>query len=203
MKIEHDIAIFDNYFDNEYCTDVIDWFKLKSDHAHHENTGMRDDFTISEPHTLFESFRNEFYNTLENKLNEAYLTYRKNYDVSDTKNGGIYPVSLPYIDKVAFPHFKIQKSIADGGFYTWHCEFQQEKLQMRNRFIVWMLYLNDVTKGGKTEFKNGLKVQPKKGTLVLWPAYFTHLHRAAPDLKETKYIMTGWYEYKPTELKDN
>ena len=97
--------------------------------------------------------------------------------------------------------FKIQKSVEGGGFYTWHWE--HDAYNSPNRFLVWMLYLNDVTKGGKTEFRNGLTIQPKKGTLVLWPAYFTHMHRAAPDLKETKYIMTGWYEYRPTELKDN
>ena len=32
------------------------------------------------------------------------------------------------------------------------------------------------------------------GKLVIWPAYFTHTHRANPDLKEDKYIITGWLE---------
>ena len=197
MKIEQDIATFDNYFNNEYCTNVIEWFKLKSNVAHHEKTSDRDDFTLSDPHVYFGSFQKELYGTLENKLIQAYSSYRKHYAI-----GNRHPASLPY-ENIGFPHFKIQKSVPNGGFYGWHCEFQQYKPQTRHRFLVWMLYLNDVTKGGRTEFRNGLKLQPKKGTLVVWPAYFTHLHRAAPDLKETKYIMTGWYEYEPVEIKED
>jgi len=188
VKIEQDIAIFENYFNDEYCDNVIDWFNLKSVVADHEKTVDRDDFTISEPHIIFGSFKSEFYNTLVDKLKQAYLSYRKNYDF-------LLPAEL------IMNSFKIQKSIEGGGFCTWHWE--HDPYSNPNRFLVWMLYLNDVANGGKTEFRNGLKVQPKKGTLVLWPAYFTHMHRAAPDLKETKYIMTGWYEYRPTELKDN
>ena len=200
MIIKDHIAIFDNYFNDEYCAAAIDWFKLKSTHVRHEKTHDRDDFSILNPHTAFASFRHEFYGTLSNKLYKAYLSYRMNYDIN---NDGRFVTSLPFVDKLIFPKLKIQKSVPGGGFCTWHCEFQQDLTTTQNRFLTWMLYLNDVTKGGKTEFINGLKIQPKKGTLVVWPAYFTHLHRAAPDLKETKYIMTGWYEYKTTEINEN
>ena len=36
------------------------------------------------------------------------------------------------------------------------------------------------------------RVQPKKGLLLIWPAYFTHKHRGNPPLKGEKYIATGW-----------
>ena len=59
-----------------------------------------------------------------------------------------------------------------------------------------MFYLNTVTKGGHTEFLyQDVSFQPTKGQLLLWPASFTHTHRAAPDLKEDKYIATGWFHY--------
>ena len=62
------------------------------------------------------------------------------------------------------------------------------------RFGVWMVYLNN-TDSGYTDFMHQkLSVKPETGKLVIWPAYFTHTHRANPDLKEDKYIITGWLE---------
>jgi len=57
-----------------------------------------------------------------------------------------------------------------------------------------MLYLNDVPEGeGETEFLHqGMRVQPRKGDLVVWPAFFTHVHRGNPVYTTDKYIATGW-----------
>jgi hypothetical protein len=59
-----------------------------------------------------------------------------------------------------------------------------------------ILYLNDVEEGGETEFLYFSKrVKPKQGTLLLFPASFTHTHRGNPPLSGTKYIMNTWLEY--------
>ena len=64
-----------------------------------------------------------------------------------------------------------------------------------------MLYLNDIPieNGGATEFiYQKLSIQPKKGTIVLWPATYTHTHRGGfltGDIP--KYIATGWYVRMP------
>lgn len=93
--------------------------------------------------------------------------------------------------------WKFQKSSAGGGFYDWHTEQGMSKnVDITARFMVWMIYLNTVEKGGKTEFKYQERaVKPEAGTLLIWPAGYTHVHRAAPDLEEDKYIATGWYVY--------
>ena len=92
--------------------------------------------------------------------------------------------------------FKLQKSSEGQGFFTWHTE-QGHGKNNRSRYAVWMYYLNDVTEGGATEFMHQkISVQPTKGTLVLWPASYTHVHRAAPNLKQEKYILTGWFRYE-------
>ena len=59
-----------------------------------------------------------------------------------------------------------------------------------------MTYLNDVTDGGETEFMyQKLKIKPKKGLTLIWPADWTHTHRGIPSMTQVKYIATGWYCY--------
>ena len=92
------------------------------------------------------------------------------------------------------PGWKFQRSETGGGFHAWHSE--QGSGNNRGRFGAWMLYLNTVEEGGKTEFKHqDLAVKPEAGTLLIWPAAYTHVHRAARDLVGHKYIATGWFEY--------
>ena len=91
--------------------------------------------------------------------------------------------------------WKFQRSDTGGGFHQWHHE-QGSGRESPGRFAVWMLYLNDVEEGGKTEFKHQeLEFKPTAGTLVIWPAAYTHIHRANPDLVGKKYIATGWFVY--------
>ena len=74
------------------------------------------------------------------------------------------------------------------------------------RLLNYLVYLNDVPDGeGETEFLNqGLRNQPKKGNLVIFPAFFTHIHRGNPVYTTDKYIATGWmlWDQKPIEAKD-
>jgi len=69
-------------------------------------------------------------------------------------------------------------------------------MELSNRLLTRMVYLNDVEEGGETEFLyQSMRVKPKQGTLVIWPAAFTHTHRGNPPLSNSKYIVTGWTEF--------
>ncbi len=92
--------------------------------------------------------------------------------------------------------YKMQKTSPYGGFCMWHQE-QGSQDSTRGRYAVWMLYLNDVHRDGGTDFPvQGIRMQPTEGTMVIWPAAYTHPHRSSPDLEETKYILTGWFEHR-------
>ena len=59
-----------------------------------------------------------------------------------------------------------------------------------------MTYLNDVNDGGETEFiHQGMQIHPEKGKTLIWPADWTHTHRGIPSPTETKYIVTGWFNF--------
>ena len=89
---------------------------------------------------------------------------------------------------------KIQKTSPGQGYHAWHCE--SAHMASRNRIMAFMIYLNDVKEGGETEFLyQKCRFKPKRNTLLIWPATYTHVHRGNPPLSNDKYILTGWVEY--------
>ena len=58
-----------------------------------------------------------------------------------------------------------------------------------------MIYLNELPLGeAQTEFLyQSIKLPPTQGTVVIWPAGFTHLHRGNTVYTTNKYIATGWW----------
>ena len=82
-----------------------------------------------------------------------------------------------------------------GGYHYFHIE-NSSPSNMR-RVMAYIVYLNDIKQGGETEFLNqAMRVQPEAGKVVIFPAYFTHVHRGNPVLSaQDKYILTGWFEY--------
>ena len=92
---------------------------------------------------------------------------------------------------IDFTAFKFQETPIGGGFHEWHSE---NNTANKHRFLVWSLFLNDVEEGGELEFLSyPLRFKPKKGSIVLFPPYYTHVHRGNPPLSNTKYIATGWF----------
>jgi len=92
-------------------------------------------------------------------------------------------------------NIKIQKASSGGGFTTQHVE-QGQSPTTNSRFMVWMIYLNDVERGGRTSFPlQEISFKPTAGTLMYWPAGYTHPHYATDDLECDKYIATGWFSY--------
>ena len=89
------------------------------------------------------------------------------------------------------PYVRVQKTTPGQGYHVWHSD--NSSIFTSRRVAVVSLYLNTIEEGGETEFLyQGIRVSPVEGTLVLFPAGWTHTHRGNPPLKETKYILTTW-----------
>lgn len=90
--------------------------------------------------------------------------------------------------------YQIQRTMP-GEYYHWHKDLNQHS---RSRVLVALWYLNDVPEGcgGETEFFwQDLKVQPEAGKLILFPPFWTHVHRGCMLLSGVKYIATTWVCY--------
>ncbi|WP_107947879.1 2OG-Fe(II) oxygenase [Shewanella baltica] len=89
-----------------------------------------------------------------------------------------------------------------GGYPHWHSEQfpQNGHNEALHRVVLYMFYLNDVEEGGETEFYyQQRKISPKKGTMVIAPAGFTHTHRGNKPVSGDKYIATSWIMFNRAE----
>jgi len=86
--------------------------------------------------------------------------------------------------------FQIQKYINNKGLFSPHHDFNIDKTQFRIFTYIW--YLNDVNIGGETVFNPTLKITPKTGRLVIFPACWTFPHQGKMPISNDKYIITGW-----------
>lgn len=79
-----------------------------------------------------------------------------------------------------------------GEYYHWHVDAGPGEFMTRQLVALW--YLNDVPgPGGETEFAlQAVKVGPEEGKLLLFPPFWTHIHRAVVLEKGVKYVATTW-----------
>jgi hypothetical protein len=78
-----------------------------------------------------------------------------------------------------------------GEYYHWHVDSGPGEFMTRQLVALW--YLNNVEAGGETEFDlQQVSVKPMEGKLVLFPPFWTHIHRAAMVTTGVKYIATTW-----------
>ena len=97
------------------------------------------------------------------------------------------------------PYINTQKYIPGNFYKTEHCEVgvngKQQNMALR-RILAWMIYLNDIKRGGGTCWpQQNFISTAKEGDLYIWPAGWTHSHYGMIAPYETKYILTGWCSF--------
>jgi hypothetical protein len=188
------IGIFHNAATKKECDKIINHFDnvqdlnltVKRTKFENINSTLKNNniyqFINEDDELLMQANKSILGNFIKN-LDEAYNLYKKKYDIMD--NLEIHKLNMDV---------KIQKTIPGEGYHVWHCE--NAGVATSRRLLLCMMYLNDVEEGGETEFLHqSLRVKPKAGTIVICPAYFTHLHRGNPPLKGSKYMINGWVEF--------
>ena len=208
--IDH-IGVFKNFVNPEFCQSLIKafdyWYDLKyikslewsneiNNYSHGANNEGETQFEKGGMGRKDKQFFLEVADpTLAMQVNgavgQAFELYAKEYK-------GI----LDCADPVSSWTTKVQKTEPGGGYHMWHCE--NGNFMYRDRVLTWMIYLNDIPyeNGGATDFYHQkISFQPTEGTIVLWPACYTHMHRGAfltGDI--AKYIATGWFLREPGEV---
>lgn len=190
VRIKNFVGIFEDAFTKEYCDGVIQQYETAIE-AGYGLTRLQ-----SEDAVKTSKADTQLFNGLDNIQVPLHGIKRFN----EVFWGSCYPLYAEQfaVLKEAGQHnnfsFKIQKTNPGEGYHIWH--FESDARDRAGRLLAWILYLNDVEEGGETEFLyQSMRVKPKQGTLLIWPAAFTHTHRGNPPLSNSKYIVTGWIEF--------
>jgi len=187
------IGIYENVVSDEYCQSVINYFENMVAAGYGVNRQTQNKFSKASTDDLAVfgtediTINLQGSGGLQSQLNNA--LWNVGYKQYSEKFWGLqnFGAHNSYT-------FKVQKTEPGQGYHLWHSE--ADVLNSCRRILVWTLYLNDVAEGGETEFiHQHCRVKPKAGTLAIWPATFTHVHRGNPPLSNEKYIVTGWIEF--------
>ena len=178
------IHIYENSLELNICDLLISLFDQTSDkHERFENEGKPNftQFNLTENKEISSEI-----NQIHNHVIKNVFTYRdKYYEFVDTR---VFPKDH------AFEQFRIKK-YNPGGEDRFDTHVDVLDYPSARRFLSFMWYLNDVETGGETVFKD-LTIQPKKGTLLIFPPLWLFPHKGNPPISESKYIMSTYLHYK-------
>ena len=177
------IYIEENTLSKDFCNHCIKKFENDDRKCigvfNNGNSGMPVvDNTVKQSTDLYissESDWNEENLTFDKSLSEHYESYVGKTFSEEYRNDF----------RARSKGFQIQRT-EPGQFYRYHSD------SYRDRLVTYIWYLNDIFEDGYTEFEFGLKVQPRTGKILLFPATWQYLHRGYPPKSETKYLCTGW-----------
>lgn len=189
MELNNHIGIFENAFSPEECGRLISMFhnykamgttrtRLESQNAPSHVLNDQTLFAFDETVVLASL---PVLSVVNAKIWEAYDRYTAHYS------------TLRSLPQQVIYSMRLQRTAPGEGYHTWHHE--RTNKEMMTRMATFILYLNDVSDGGETEFLHfPLRIKPKQGTLIIWPATYTHTHRGNPPLAGEKFILTGWID---------
>ena len=178
------IHIYENALESDVCDFLVSLFEQTSDkHERFENEGKPNftQFNLTENKEISSEV-----NQVHNHIIKNVFTYRdKYYEFIDTR---VFPKDH------AFEQFRIKK-YNPGGEDRFDTHVDVLDYSSARRFLSFMWYLNDVQSGGETVFKDMI-IQPKKGTLLVFPPLWLFPHKGNAPISGPKYIMSTYLHYK-------
>lgn len=181
------VYVQDGLFPYELCDLIVQRFDEDTENQHPgytlsgENPAkVSTDINIKEGMPNWDGFWRDIDHRVHQLLNMAWIGFCQDvYDFS--------------VAEIGDSGYQLQRYPAREGRYGWHIDGGLGVQTHRQVAII--VYLNDVDKGGETEFKHqGVRVEAKKGRLAMFPSFWTHEHRGRVPLSGDKYILTSFMQ---------
>ncbi len=186
------ILVDDRRFEEHICQKIIDYFESHSDQWKEGGYDGKVDKTKKDFTELYMDMRT-MHQDEKDRFPTGLMQLQKTFEK--------YKEEHPFTTKIHpwGPNaiFKIQRYLPGQGYHEIHCENDVPlNHPCSARMMGWMVYLNDVYDGGHTQWPaQGKRIPPRRGDVVMWPAYWTHPHKGEVAENEVKYIMTGWFVF--------
>ena len=179
------IKTYPKIFSKEECAGLIEWFEVLDESKQLVHTKL-------EGHREFDEVN--LNNFREQSLKVQLDVYKRFDDILEKykQDVKIHKKALP--EKSAWEEIRIKRYRSGIGNFLDHVDVG-DYISAR-RFLVFFVYLNDVEEGGETEFPTlDLQVSPECGTILIFPATWTFLHRGNVPISNDKYILGSYKHY--------
>lgn len=191
------IAVWENFVPISFCNQLIEYFKEQVDN----NGSLYLPTNVEKRESLsYQKGEHQYDGALRRKDEAILLNYADNI-LAGNVNQFLMSCTQHYVHifdqlrstGLLSSDIKFQRTKPGGGYHLWH--YEAGALSHAARELVWMIYLNDLPDGeGETEFLyQRRRIKPTAGTVVIFPAGMTHVHKGNTVFTEDKYIVTGWH----------
>ena len=184
VNLNYFIQIYENTLEENVCDFLISLFEQfpeKQERVENERKPNFTQFNLTENCKVSEEV-SQIHNHLIRKTLECRDEY---YETIDKR---VFP------EEHAFEQFRIKKYHNNGNDeFDTHVDVTD--YSSSRRFLSFMWYLNDVEQGGETRFID-MMIQPKRGSLLVFPPLWMFPHAGLQPVSESKYIISTYLHYK-------
>jgi len=176
------IRTYENALSASFCADVVNYFETEKSQQERNGSNIRPGLSESSWLEMDVSDCQQY--NLRNMVVNCLRHYKSRYE----KDCGIRP-ALPEPSELA-P--LIVKRYDPGGTDRFQPHFDSIS-EVANRYLVFLWYLNDVEKGGETDFVDlGIASAPQAGKLLMFPPYWMYRHAGQVPVSGHKYILSTY-----------
>ena len=190
------IVEYKNFINKSVCDDIIDLFnenkklEIKKYNVKKTLETINSSILLIPKHNndwekiekyLYKELLNKI-NDYKNKLFESKFENNIFKDILITNlNSDMYLKNF-VIQKIDYTNESKEKIIIKDNYY---------RISDRYNFLTFILYLNDIDKGGELYFDDGSSIYSEKGKLILLPDDIQYLYNIVPPISNEQYIITG------------
>ena len=189
MEIKNLIRVYENALDEQFCDKIIRQFKRDRKLQTGPGGQKLGDTYIGSPDSKWTELRIDDlakWDPIRQKLVESCQVHSQKY--IDNVEG--YLPERAALETFRLKWYRISKKEQFGPHIDVDC------LERSNRCLAFLWYLNDVSRGGETNFMTlDHKVPAKKGNLLIFPPFWMYPHAGEAPETNDKYIISTFMKF--------
>jgi len=182
------IKIYNNAFSDEMCDKLMLEIDNNGHLANRADEPWRRCLMLSYPNNLITG-SDELFNQVKTTMKQLFNRFKD--DIGQDGGRG----TLHFCSLIEKPNI-IMYAPNDTKQEMFHDHSDNWSQDSSTRQVSVIIYLNDVEEGGCTVFPYyKMSVKPKKGTVLMFPSFYTYTHHAEAPISGKKYIVVTWAHF--------
>tara|TARA_Y100000004_G_scaffold15186_1_gene15949 strand:+ start:9710 stop:10270 length:561 start_codon:yes stop_codon:yes gene_type:complete len=185
MDLEKYVRVYDDALDVNTCRAIIDQSsKIKWERWNRDGRPQFDQFNVTGEAEI--PPMNGPWTKIHNEMILSIRKYTNQY-MEDVGCVDQWPMENA-LEQLRLKRYKV----GENDRFEWHADVGDHS--SARRFLAMFYYLNDVEKGGETEFSH-TKVKPVQGRVLMFPPMWMFPHAGLAPVSNDKYIIGTYLHY--------